>query len=268
MQFPAPTIQSIQDFDSVVETENPETMAVEHTTFHLFTEEDSVYIGRLFKPWTEMTMEECRVALEPVPDPVIFPIIPDDIENWRIAPDNLQDSYVKRPNMTYYDLYKNNNQLAMLLLNEATIMEYLARNENQHRNIVRYHGIRVRRGRITGLTLDKHPLTLLQHVRRRLELDNEACMKALKSAVTHLHSLGLAHNGIKPESIMITSDAKPVLVDFGSCQSFGERLMTCGTEGWVNLSDTRPNYSVKEHDTFALRLLREWLERPWFEYSG
>lgn len=64
----------------------------------------------------------------------------------------------------------------------------------------------------------------------------------------------LAHNDINPENIMVGHDGLPVLIDFGSCQPFGKRLLTLSTEGWV---DAISLYSKQEHDAFGLKRVRD-----------
>jgi serine/threonine protein kinase len=254
-----PKIRFIEDLDAVVEARDPITAAVQYTTFYVFTDDDVVFFGQLPKARTNITTEELTSAMEPVPDYIIFPPVPDENE-LTIAPDHAEDEYyIKRPTMSLYELFKDDDFLARILFSEAAIMERIAK--HPHPNIVHYHGIRVRRGRITGLVLERHRYTLLEHVKRGLGLEVEEFMQALESAVTSLHSLSLAHNDINPENIMVSPDRMPVLIDFGSCQPFGKRLMTLGTEGWVDAMDGR---SSKQHDLFALNKIREWFKSPWF----
>jgi serine/threonine protein kinase len=54
---------------------------------------------------------------------------------------------------------------------------------------------------------------------------------AVQSAVQQIHSLGLAHNHLNPRNSMLNSEKMPDVVDFGSCQPFGGRLMSGGTPG-------------------------------------
>lgn len=132
--------------------------------------------------------------------------------------------------MPIYEFFDNDDEfLARLLLSEAAIMEQISR--HPHPNIIRYHGVRIRQSRITGLVLDKHENTLLENSRRGVALDKETCLAALESAVAHLHSLGLAYKDINPENVMVSADGAPVFIDFDSCQVFGKRLMTQGTPG-------------------------------------
>lgn len=130
-----------------------------------------------------------------------------------------------------------------------------------HPNIIRYHGVRVRRGRITGIVLDKYEHTLLSDISSGQNLDEKKFLRTLDSAVAHLHSLGLVHNDINPENIMIGPDETPIVIDFGSCGSFGKRLLSQGTQVWIDVIDCR---SSKEHNVYALAKMREWFTEPWF----
>ena len=267
---PTPKITSLQDLDAVVETRNPKTGAFEYITFYVFASDDAAFFGQLPKDRNEASMQDFSGALEPVPDHIIFPNLPLGIE-LTLAPEAHEEDgcFVKRPNMSMYELFADQESddgdgfLARLLLSEARVMQRLS--QHPHPHIVRYHGVRVRRGRITGLVMDKYQRTLLEHVRQRRDIEQGGFMRAMESAVTHLHSLGLAHNDINPENIMVGPDNLPVLIDFGSCQPFGGRLMTLGTEGWIESIDT---HSKQEHDVFALGRLRKWFQEPWFEGVG
>jgi serine/threonine protein kinase len=146
--------------------------------------------------------------------------------------------------------------LPKLFLQEAKILEHLL--ENPHPNIIRYRGCLIERDRIVGIILDRHPMTL----KRRLENDMrgfnaENCMREITSAVNHLHSLGLAHNDLTPMNIMVDEHDTSIIIDFGSCQPFGCKLITAGTPGWIDEDFT---HSAKDHDIDALRKLQTWLE--------
>ncbi|KAM7187002.1 Protein kinase-like domain containing protein [Rhypophila sp. PSN 637] len=142
------------------------------------------------------------------------------------------------------------------VLEETLIMEQISK--NPHPYIIKYYGCRVRRGRITCLILELLDLTLTQYAKKPefKGLDKTQFLDGVESAVKYLHSLGLAHNDINPDNIMV-KDGMPVLIDFGSCQKFGERLQSLGTPGWYEeLFYT----SEKKHDIYSLKKLEEWLE--------
>ena len=143
------------------------------------------------------------------------------------------------------------------VLDETLIMEKLAK--NPHRNIIHYRGCRVKRGRITGIVIDKYEMSLEQFIKSAevKNLDIDAFLSDISSAVDHLHSLGLAHNDINPGNIMMGEKNQPVLIDFGSCQPFGRLLQTFGTPGWFEEDFWT---SEKKHDDIALEKLRQWLK--------
>lgn len=205
----SPEILSIQDLDAIVEASDPTTAAVQYTTFHLFTSNDVVFFGKIPKAKAEISVEDYTAALERVPDRTIFPDVADETELTVASDDIHKQQYIKRPDMSVYELFDDDDDfLARLLLTEAAIMEQIGR--QPHPNIVRYYGARVRRGRITRLVLEKHQNTLLEHIKRGVDLDKETFLEALESAVAH------PHNDINPENVMVSADKTPVLIDFGS----------------------------------------------------
>lgn len=225
------------------------------TTFLLITDDDEVFFGRASKDPEQMTLEEYTKALKHVPDSQIFPERPAE-EPLTIAPDEQEGAiFVKRPGLYRYQPGLNMGT-PQLVLSETLIMEALLR--NPHPNIVRYHGCRVRRGRITAILLDEHEQTLSQlaETPEFSGFDRAEVYEAVNSAVEHLHSMGLAHNDINPDNIMFHNKS-PILIDFGSCQPFGKLLQSFGTPGWYKEAFRT---SEKCHDTFSLGKLREWLK--------
>lgn len=47
-------------------------------------------------------------------------------------------------------------------------------------------------------------------------------MKTIEDGVAHLHSLGLAHNDLKPSNVMVDRHGKAVLIYFGGSAEFGK----------------------------------------------
>jgi serine/threonine protein kinase len=162
--------------------------------------------------------------------------------------------FIKRPMISMYGGF--GGTLPNLFLQEAEILELLR--QSPHHNIVRYHGSIFRRGRVVGLVLDRHPRTLRNRVEEGAkDLDTERCLDGIKSGVSHLHKLGLAHNDLTPENIMVSEDDTPIIVDHGSCQPFGHDLITTGTPGWIDENFTT---SAQQHDESALEKLEAWLK--------
>ncbi|KAI0884138.1 kinase-like domain-containing protein, partial [Annulohypoxylon maeteangense] len=148
---------------------------------------------------------------------------------------------------------KGSDYVPKEILNETVIMERIS--ANPHPNIIRYFGCRIKRGRITALVLERLDMTLTQFCQTPAfkQLDLVKFYEATESAVRYLHSLGLAHNDINPDNIML-KDGMPVLIDFGSCQPFGVNLQSLGTEGWYEELFVT---SEKKHDDFSLRKLQQ-----------
>ncbi|POR36134.1 Uncharacterized protein TPAR_03658 [Tolypocladium paradoxum] len=254
----APTVTSLQDL-AIMEAWDTETNKPKYVTFYLVTSDDELYFGHSTKNKRELTLAEYNSALEHVSDDEIYPAVPSDIA-LTIAPDYFNDasSFIKRPGLTCYKTMKGSGFVPKALLDETLIMEQVS--QTQHPNIVRYHGCRVRRGRITAIVLERLDQTLMQYAATPAfeQLDKSKFIEALESAVDYIHSLGLAHNDINPDNIMVR-DGMPVLIDFGSCQPYGKRLQSLGTQGWYEeLFYT----SEKKHDEYSLGILREWLQKP------
>ncbi|KAM0420946.1 hypothetical protein ACHAPT_011336 [Fusarium lateritium] len=253
-----PPISSPRDL-TMIEAWDPEANEPKYVTFYLVTPDEEVYFGQSTKNKKELGLEEVKAALEHVRDEEIYPKIPSDVAST-IAPDDMDDTsaFIKRPGLNWYEEMKGSDYIPRALLEETLIMEQLSK--AQHPNIIRYYDCRVRRGRITSIFLERLDKTLKQCVGSPDfdQLDKAVLMEALESAVDHLHSLGLAHNDINPENIMI-KDGMPVLIDFGSCQPEGKRLQSLGTAGWYEeLFFT----SEKKHDAYSLKKLRDWLQNP------
>ncbi|KAK1473094.1 hypothetical protein CCUS01_05701, partial [Colletotrichum cuscutae] len=91
------------------------------------------------------------------------------------------------------------------------------------------------------------------------DLDKEKFLDGLESAVSYVHSLGLAHNDINPDNIMMGKDGMPVLIDFGSCAPYGQNLQSLGTDGWYEEVFFT---SEKSHDDYAMKKMRVWIQDP------
>ncbi|KAJ6152434.1 hypothetical protein N7497_006753 [Penicillium chrysogenum] len=222
-----PLVKSLQDLTIV---ESWKDGKLKSTTFYHVTEDEEVFFGFASKNKREMTIAEFNSSLQRVQDKDIYP-------EW------------------YEDMI-GTNHLPKTVLDETIVMEQISR--SPHQNIIRYYGCRVRRGYITSIVLERLDQTLKDYASTSdfQQLDKTKFFESLKSAVEHLHTLGLAHNDINPDNIMV-KDGSPVLIDFDSCQPFGKRLQSLGSLGWYE----KPFYtSEKEHDTYSLGKIQEWLQ--------
>ena len=170
--------------------------------------------------------------------------------------------FIQRPEIRSYDWHVENDSLGMIpagLLDEAAALRLVSQ-QKWHRNIVKFYGCRVRRGRITGLVLEKFDDTLKEFVEAGNAVPKTHLMKTLYSAVQHIHSHDLAHNDIHPGTIMINIRTKePVLVGFGYCRRIGDMLIASPREkavgGWreegMTTSDPRRVMTFQPSSRFA-----------------
>jgi len=253
-----PVVKSLQDL-TIIEAWDSETNAPKYVTFYYINHDEHVYFGQSSKNKRDITLDEYSAALKPVRDDELYPTIPTDV-SLTIAPADLDDhtAFVKRPGFVCYEEMKGTSYIPSVLLNETIIMETIS--ELPHPNIVKYYGCRIQRGRITAIVLEQLEWTLTQYVHMPdfQQLSQVRFIADLQSAVDHLHSLGLAHNDISPDNIMIRN-GQPILIDLGSCQPFGNHLQSLGTLGWCKETFFT---SEQEHDAYSMDKLRTWLQDP------
>ncbi|KAH8900816.1 kinase-like protein [Thozetella sp. PMI_491] len=270
----APNIQSLKDLQYLVEAFRPGSQLkaedLLYTCFTWFDQDDHAYFGQVQKPKVEMGLEEVSSALEMIPDEDIYPHLeshhqkaPDHLNS--AAPTELRGVYLKRPPVGEYNVYKALNTVENIpetLLDEVAALQEISQH-GQHPNLVRFHGCRVRQGRITALIIDKYEDNLRDSLRQGKAIDKDRILNGLDSAVQHLHSLGLAHNDINPGNIMVDENTgEPVLVDFGSSHKIGASMRASrGTPGWTEDDDDYAT-SKESHDTAGLDKIRKWLNEP------
>lgn len=251
----APKLKSIRDL-TIVESYDPGAETPKYVTFFLLDDDKDLWFGESHKGKREISLEEYQDALELVSDEELYPAIPGGV-SLTIAPEHLDDisAFVKTPGLYSYESYKGTDFIPRSILEETLIMEQLSR--SPHPNIIHYHGCRVKRGRITAIILERLGQSLTHYAQTPgyAQLNKTEFFTALESAVHHIHAIGLVHNDINPDNIMV-KDGTPVLIDFGSCQPFGKRLQSLGTVGWFEKEFFT---SEQEHDTFSMKKLREWL---------
>ncbi|TPX14915.1 uncharacterized protein E0L32_005024 [Thyridium curvatum] len=167
-----------------------ETGEFQHATFALVDNDNLAYFGKTNHPRRNATFKQLTSALVHIPEHTIFPEWAPHRGNLTLAEETqLNTYYIKRPNLAMYDVFQEHKVLDLIpkgLLEEARTMEMLSL--HPHPNIVRYHGCRVRRNRITGLVLDRHPNTLSDYLKNKIgPINKEPFMQALESAIHHLH---------------------------------------------------------------------------------
>jgi serine/threonine protein kinase len=223
-----------------------------YSSFGHITDEYVAYFGQSKFRKCELNQKIIRESLQRLPDQDVYPEAPSDITV--ISPPIDKTLFLKKPKL-HLD-FLGTGLLPKLMLHEAETMELLLRNPHPH--IVRYHGCLIKRGRIVSLVLDRLPITLQHRLQKNAQhFDVEDCMNKIEAAVQHLHSLGLAHNDLTPMNIMVDKCDDPVIIDYGSCQPFGNTLITAGTPGWFDEDFTE---SAQKHDEIALKKIRRWAE--------
>lgn len=255
MSNKVPRVDSIRDLHPLCEvfTLENDHQVFSRSTFAFVTDDYQVFFGEAPIRKKALSLMDINEALKYVPDEEVYPEAPPHITTVSVpVNDNV---YVKRPKLTNYNAVKGTGLLPKLLLQEAETLELVMR--NPHSNIVRYHGCVVKRGRIVGLVLDRHPVTLQYRLDGPQNFNAKLCINSITSGVQHLHSLGLAHNDLTPMNILIDEHDTPIIADLGSCQPFGKDLITAGTPGWIDEEFTT---SERRHDEIGLSKIRTWLE--------
>lgn len=258
----APAIHSLKDL-TIYEAWDSSRDAPKYATFYHITPDEEVWFGQTHKNKKNLRIDEFRTLLERVPDEEVYPEVPPDLD-LKLTPEDLYvPVYIKRPGLNCLESMMGTGYAPRVLLNEVLVMEKISK--TPHPNIIHYYGCRTRRGRVTCLVLEELEYTLSQYVDEPgfKDLDKDRFADGVESAVRYVNSLGLAHNDLNPDNIMIRKDdegqVRPVLIDFGSCREFGKVLDSLGTPGWYE----KPFFhSEKEHDDFGLAKLRTWLNDP------
>ncbi|KAF2755135.1 serine/threonine-protein kinase-like protein [Pseudovirgaria hyperparasitica] len=225
-----------------------------YSSFGYFSNEFIAYFGRSNSRKRDLNQEIIRESLQRLPDEDVYPMAPSNI-TVALSPTPINETlFLKRPKL-HLD-FLGTGLLPKLMLQEAETMELLL--QNPHPNIIRYHGCLIKRGRIVGLVLDRLPDTLQHRLEKNTQHFNvENCIHKIRSAIYHLHSLGRAHNDLTPMNIMIDERDDPIIIDYGSCQPFGNELITAGTPGWI---DEEFTISAQKHDQIALEKIQQWME--------
>jgi formylglycine-generating enzyme required for sulfatase activity/tRNA A-37 threonylcarbamoyl transferase component Bud32 len=110
----------------------------------------------------------------------------------------------------------------------------------EHPNIARIYDSGLRHGAyyyamelVQGLPLDEYIAGAKLNQRKILEL-----MKTVCEAVQHAHERGVIHRDLKPSNIMVGSDGRPHVVDFGLAKSLlvdeSQKQLTVSIEGDVS----------------------------------
>ncbi|KAF1919703.1 serine/threonine-protein kinase-like protein [Ampelomyces quisqualis] len=223
-----------------------------YSSFGFISDDFTAYFGRSKLRKYDLSSKDIEESLELLPDEDVYPEAP-----WNITTSTRPiDSSVFPKGPKLHTVFIGTGLLPKLMLQEVQIFELLQ--HNPHPNIIHYHGCLIRRSRIVGIVLDRQSMTLEQRLKDSTRyLDVETCIGKITSAVSHIHTLELAHNDLTPMNIVVDEYDTPFIIDFGSCRPFGCELITAGTPGWI---DEDFAHSAQSHDEIALGTLRAWLE--------
>ncbi|KAF2789403.1 hypothetical protein K505DRAFT_352610 [Melanomma pulvis-pyrius CBS 109.77] len=178
------------------------------------------------------------------------------VNNQDVARFGGRNFFIKRPKLLCLNNKEETQLLPQMLLKEAKVLEFLK--QHYYPNLIRCHGCTINRGCITGISLQKHQITLQYRLKKgSTSFDIVGCMQDIRAGVKHLHSLGFAHNDLNPMNIALDSNDDPINLDFGSCRRLGEQLLSAGTYGWIEDDFTT---SAQRHDEFAMDRIEVWLK--------
>ncbi|KAK4207372.1 serine threonine kinase [Rhypophila decipiens] len=244
----------------ITDARDPEKPPIKERVWCHITPDEKLFLGQIQFPEDKipdpLSLDQQRSMLYRIPDRALYAPVPRNT-SLAIIPArendnfNASNSYVKGPNIRYFIELSRGNMfwdwpdrrewIPDMLLSEVLITDRICK--VPHPFIIKYHGY--------------------CHWELR-EWDKEVkttMLERIESAVKYLHSLGLAHNDLNPQNVMVRSDGTPALIDFGSCRPFGEELKySYGTPGWFE-EDFKT--SEKKHDLYGLKMLEEWLGRVW-----
>lgn len=257
-----PGIKSKQDLDI---GEGYDTLGIPvQCEWHYYCPTGETYMGiSTTKEIEELTLDEMIAGLKRLKDADIYPRVPPKMK-LTIAPDTLDPSsvHIKRSGLKLYPRHNDTGAAHQVLLAETLSMEALSK--RPHPYIIHYHGCRIRRGRITHLVLEKLNHSLMEYAfddltrPKFLQINKDAFLAGVQSAVSYLHSLGRAHNDVNPYNIMVRDDGSPVLIGFDSCRPLGEYALSAGTTGFADEEDEDWLMSLRRHDEFGMMRLGQW----------
>jgi hypothetical protein len=269
-----PLIEKWSDLNIWVEDREDGSPAI--TTWVHFSAEDEAYMGRWYKAPQDLTLDECAAGLIRQDDRDIYPET-SAAGPVTVAAQGRDDdaAFMKHSGFRRYNEkelhdgaeYKDGWGPKDQLLEEVLVLEKLSK--MPHPYIVRYLRLsnppRAYHGRGAG-TPELDSFHLRNQVAGRVCAAQQGGLPGGRRVGRQVSALaGMAHNDINPRNIMVREDDNhdswPVLIDFDSCATFGGRLLSAGTPGFVDTDDPDMGVSHKKHDEFALSRLREWWDK-------
>lgn len=175
----------------------------------------------------------------------------------------LDMAYIKSPKVI--DYYGGDDKPGERLVLEAEKLEMI-RNNGGHPNICEYYGCVRQDQFVTGLALKKYPKTLQALMKEEdMILDKRLKLyRRITNGAQFLHRLGLVHNDLNPNNIMVDENDQVAIIDFDSCTKIGDvrdLLMKSGTFSWSREFDpsAADTEDVFANDTYSLHLIHNYL---------
>ncbi len=253
---------SLQDLHGIIEVRDRGTF--KHLAFWTIIDlelgTNQAWFGKLEKPWDQVTVQDLSNALGPTSDWGIFP---SKSPSFTVAPHLFTDTICTHtPLICEYrsNLDNRDEKIGNALGAAASLMENLVGHPLQY--VATYHGVRERRGRITGLVFDSHETTLKKHVESGWVIDVKTIMAGLYCAAGHLHNLGIVHCHINPDNIMMPEYRRPVLVNCWLGEFLGTHVPPKGIAVDPDMhADAPAEWLVTpKRDTDAVEKIRRWLK--------
>ncbi|KXT03891.1 hypothetical protein AC579_6237 [Pseudocercospora musae] len=234
-----------------------ETGAFIRCFYTYFDDEHRAWIGQNTKLRKyDLLLGDIVLSLRKIPDEMAFPEAPEQITMVPLF--DPAKHFVKRPQVHCLSDEFESTLIPQMHIEEARILEYLK--QHPHPNIVPYHGCVIKHGRIVGIVLKRLHKTLEQRLRDSdaSNLNVEILEKQLRSAIAHIHALGLAHNDLNPSNLALDESDQLAIIDWGSCKELGKELISAGTPGWI---DKEYDISKQEHDLTAIDKVISWVRK-------
>lgn len=204
------------------------------TVFQYRAHSGAYYASEINRSKWSIQFQEAVDSLRRVPDEEIYPLM-----DWELPVVTIigqRNVQVRYPAVVSWACKTSGTtKVAGRFLAEAQALEMIR--QRPHRNLLVYSGCLVGRGRLIGLVCPKYELDIYEWLDHQPRHQLEAVFAELSNGVKHLHALGLAHNSIEPEHIMMKKDGDvhhPVLTHMDRALPFGRKLhhMETNTCGW------------------------------------
>lgn len=227
-------------------------------------DEHTAWLGSIDIPRKHVSVEQATSCLRHVPENEIYPPVTPEIQGHAVDASSggynyalAGDTWLKRPMIAVHNQTAGTTRIADELLEEIAVYQLLLK--NPHPNLAEFRGCLLKDGRIVGILLKRYALTLSTRVEVHAQprFDAALFLQHIHAGVAHLHGLGLAHNDLNPENIMMDEQDRPVIIDMGSAKRFGEHMSQGGTPDW---NDGFGEVSSRGNDEIGLEKIREWLE--------